>query len=382
MAPAILFELNDLSTMTDRFGSPHTHPPTRHSAPRRFLWLLALLVVLGHWLLLAAITDNAPVVPETAALSPTKLVFNTRRIEVPVQVTQATPVRPKPVLVQKPKPSRPPVAAAEPLMAPVVLAEAAPKLQPAEPELPLPAEPAAPPQAASEHTVNDSAAPTSEPAPKPPVNVNIPASVRLNYKLTGLASGLTYHASGVMTWQQDGSNYEASMVVSAFLIGTRALESRGDITADGLAPVLFVDKGRNERTATFQADKGTISFSANTPVAPWKRGAQDRVTVFFQLASLLAGQSGSFPPGTKIPMYTVGPRDVDTWTFTVGGEEILALPMGAVTAIKLSRDPRREQDQRVEAWFAPSLGYWPVRMKITQQDGDYIDQQLSSSGPP
>jgi hypothetical protein len=56
--------------------------------------------------------------------------------------------------------------------------------------------------------------------------------------------------------------------------------------------------------------------------------------------------------------------------------------MGAVSAIKLTRDPRREQDQRVEAWFAPSLDFWPVRMKITQTGGDYIDQQLSSSEPP
>ena len=172
------------------------------------------------------------------------------------------------------------------------------------------------------------------------------------------------------------------MVVSAFLIGSRTMASRGEITADGLAPTLFADKGRNPRTATFQADKGRISFSANTPEAPWKRGAQDRVTVFFQLASLLAGQPNDFPPGSKIPIYTVGPRDADTWTFTVGDEEVLDLPMGAVSAIKLTRDTRREQDQRVEAWFAPSLDFWPVRMKITQTGGDYIDQQLSSSEPP
>jgi len=166
------------------------------------------------------------------------------------------------------------------------------------------------------------------------------------------------------------------------LLGSRSLESMGDITADGLAPKRFADKGRRELAAHFQADKGKISFSANTPEAPWKRGAQDRLSVFFQLASLLAGQPAGFPLETKIPIYTVGPRDVDTWTFTVAGEETLDLPHGAVKAIKLTRDPRREFDQRVEAWFAPSLGYWPVRMKVTQHGGDYIDQQLSSSGLP
>lgn len=360
--------------MTARPGSPPANPPAGRSAPRRILWLLALLVVLGHWLVLAAIPSNAPVAPAITPLNPSMLVFNTRRIDVPpaqllqvAHVTHAAPVQPKPVLIQKPKVSPPPAAVAElaePLMAPVTLAEATPELQPieVEPESapPLPAEPAA----------------------KPTVNLTIPGSVRLNYKMTGLASGFNYHASGVMTWQQDDNHYEASMVVSAFLLGSRALESRGSITADGLAPTLFADKGRDQRTATFQADKGTISFSVNTPEAPWKRGAQDRVSVFFQLASLLAGQPNGFPAGTKIPIYTVGPRDVDTWTFTVAGEETLDLPIGTVSAIKLTRDPRREQDQRVEAWFAPSLGYWPVRSKVTQHGGDYIDQQLSSSGPP
>jgi hypothetical protein len=172
------------------------------------------------------------------------------------------------------------------------------------------------------------------------------------------------------------------MVVSAFLIGSRALESRGSITSDGLAPMLFADKGRTERTATFLADQGIIRFSAKTPDAPWQRGAQDRLSVFFQLASLLAGQPDTFAPGTTIPTYTVGARDADTWTFTVGKAETLDLPIGAVSAIKLTRDLRRERDQRVEAWFAPSLGYWPVRMKITQYDGDYIDQILSSSSAP
>ena len=365
--------------MTASPGFSPANPPTGRFAPRRILWLLALLVVLGHWLVLVAIPSNAPVEPAITPLNSSMLVFNTRRIEVPparllqvAHVTQAAPVQPKPVLIQKPKVNPPPVAvaAAEPLMAPVTLAEATPEAMPellsTEPDQPWPTEPAAHPQ----------------PADLPAANLTVPGSVRLNYNMTGLASGLTYHASGVMTWQQDGSHYEASMRVSAFLIGSRSLESRGNITAEGLAPTLFADKGRNERTATFEADKGTISFSASTPEAPWKRGAQDRLSVFFQLASLLAGQPNGFPPGSKIPIYTVGPRDVDTWTFTVAGEESLDLPIGTVSAVKLTRDPRREQDQRVEAWFAPSLGYWPVRMKITQHGGDYIDQQLSSSGLP
>ena len=81
-------------------------------------------------------------------------------------------------------------------------------------------------------------------------------------------------------------------------------------------------------------------------------------------------------------MYTVGPRDADTWAFTVGELETLNLPMGEIKAIRVARDPRREFDQKVEAWFAPSLNYWPVRIRLTQGNGDFVDQLLSSSGSP
>jgi hypothetical protein len=362
------------------------------------LWLLALLVLLGHGWLLDTIPLAVNVGPAMAPLHPTTLVFNTRRIEVPpvkaVQRAQAAPTQPKPVLIQKPKKLPPTVAAAEPLIPPAEVAAPTLETSSIEPVQSLPAEPIEP--VASQQTAADSTNDSTtadkttaelpvaneQPPPQAQVSFNIPGSVRLKYQMTGLSRGLNYHATGVMTWLQDGSRYEATMVVSAFLIGSRSLSSVGDITVDGLAPKRFADKSRSELAAHFQPDKRTITFSANTPDVPWKRGAQDRLSVFFQLASLLAGQSDSFPQGTKIPIYTAGQRDVDTWTFSVAGHEELNLPHGTVTALKLSRDPRQEFDQRVEAWFAPSLGYWPVRIKVTQPGGDYIDQQLSSSGPP
>lgn len=212
--------------------------------------------------------------------------------------------------------------------------------------------------------------------------ISIPGSVRLQYKLTGLSRNLNYQANGEMTWLRDGNRYEASMVVSAFLLGTRSLSSVGEVTADGLAPKRFSDKSRSELAAHFDADKGKITFSANRPDAPWQRGAQDRLSVFFQLAGLLAGQPGGFPAGSKIPIYTVSPREADTWAFSVEIEETLNLPLGELRALRLTREPRREFDQKVEAWFAPTLAYWPVRIKITQSNGDFIDQQLAGSSSP
>jgi hypothetical protein len=231
-------------------------------------------------------------------------------------------------------------------------------------------------------------APPAPETPEPPplastsTALAIPGSVRLKYVMTGRSRNMDYSAFAELSWLQDGQTYDAKMVVSAFFLGSRSMSSSGRITADGLAPTRFLDKSRSERAAHFEEDKGKISFSANTPDAPWLRGAQDRLSVFLQLGSLLAGAPASYPAGSNVSLYTAGPRAVDTWTFTVEAEEKLSLPEGDVTTLKLTRKPQRDYDQTVEIWFAPSMDYLPVRSRITQQNGDFIDQKLRAAEKP
>ena len=54
------------------------------------------------------------------------------------------------------------------------------------------------------------------------------------------------------------------------------------------------------------------------------------------------------------------------------------MPYGDLPSIKLQRTPRRDFDQRIELWLAPSLGYLPVRLRITNANGDWVDQLLRS----
>ena len=208
------------------------------------------------------------------------------------------------------------------------------------------------------------------------------ASARLDYRMTGSAKGLTYHAQGELLWENAGGSYNARMTVKALFLGSRTMGSSGQVSAQGLAPTRFSDKSRTEVAAHFEPDKGQISFSANTPAVPWVQGAQDRVSVFLQLGGMLAGNPAAFPAGSTISTLTVGPRAADTWTFMVEGPELLDLPIGATATVKLSRQPRREYDQKVEIWFAPALDYLPVRSKITQSNGDFVDQELSGLTRP
>lgn len=224
--------------------------------------------------------------------------------------------------------------------------------------------------------------PTGDPALTPATAMTLPASTILEYKMTSNARGLSWHATAQLNWQNRGDSYEARIDASAWGLGSRSVGSAGQINTEGLAPTRYFEKSRSEVAAHFEPDKGLIIFSANTPTAPWVKGAQDRTSVFFQMAGMLAANPPAFPVGSTISFYTVGPRDADTWTFLVETEEKLRLPFGETDTLKLTRQPRREFDTKVEVWYAPSLGYLPVRNKITQSNGEFLDQQLSELSKP
>lgn len=203
----------------------------------------------------------------------------------------------------------------------------------------------------------------------------IAGSTRLRYLIHGESRGQPYQVNASLLWQHDGQQYEARLEISAWPLGTRTQTSRGRITSEGLAPQRFGDRFRGERAAHFQRDKGVISFSSNAPDAPLQPGAQDRLSVLLQLGAMLGGDAQRYPAQSVIQIQTAGIRDAEAWSFRVIGADALQLPGGTMQAIKLERLPRREYDQHIEVWLAPALEYLPVRVRITQGNGDVIDQQ-------
>lgn len=219
---------------------------------------------------------------------------------------------------------------------------------------------------------------TGSPAPR----LQVPGSVRLVYELSGQARGFPYSAEALMTWQQEAQRYEARLVISSrLLLSTRTMSSVGELDAQGISPRRFSDRSRSEQATHFQPEQGRIVFSNNAPQAAWQPGVQDRLSLFFQLAAMLAGEPSRFAPGTQVQVPTAGGREVDTSVFTVLGPSTQALPMGAQATVALRRERRREHDQTIELWFAPALGYLPVRIRITQANGDVLDQRLASLQP-
>ena len=364
------------------------------SSTWRPLAVLAVLVTLAHALALQATPMQLIGGPQPDPARSKALV--TRSIAANI----APPVIAEPHVAPSPRPKTPAVVKAAkttppalnnqsdtPLTqvnsaqtAPEIIAEPPPAPdQPSAQSMPnaTPTLAAAVPQVAISSPVAVPAPATVAAANTTPINaVSLPGPVRLLYKVVGVSNNMNYQANAELAWKTNGDSYDAVMKVSAFLIGSRSMTSVGKITDRGLAPTRFADKFRNELAAHFQADKGKITFSANTPDATWAEGAQDRVSVFFQLGGVLAANPAGFPGGSNITFLTVGPRDADAWTFVIELEEDLQLMGAPMQTLKLTRKPRKEFDQKVEIWYAPSLGYLPVRNRITQHSGDFIDQQL------
>jgi hypothetical protein len=210
----------------------------------------------------------------------------------------------------------------------------------------------------------------------------IPTSLQLNYKVEGRVRGINYSANSRLNWQSEESSYLAFFEVSAFLLGSRTQTSKGLLGPEGLLPVRFSDKTRTEQATHFERDKGLISFSANTPAASLQPGAQDRLSVFIQLASMLAGAPARFLPGTQINIQVASVREAEVWSFKIERLEELDLPIGHLDTIHLTRLPRHEHDIQVELWFAPSYKFLPVRIRLTQNESDVVDQMAKSIDIP
>ena len=408
--------------------------------PRRHLLVLTALVLALHWLVL----QGMPMVWDsrlTTASAPQ--VFSTRSIALALALAPPPPPPPPspPPTAASPTPAvpaRPPSARKKPAAAaarpPAAKAADTPTLA----ELPTPPDsPADPGDTTPDGAAVEAAAPPASEvseaaevvaaAPQPPASaatpaastpespapasgpdnntgagvdisppggetgrasstaapaVRLPAPVRLAFDVSGQAKMFNYNARAELLWQHDGSRYEARQEISAFLVGSRSQRSVGLVTPQGLQPERFADRSRSEQAAHFDHAQGRVTFSANTPQAAAGPGAQDRLSVFIQLGAMLAADPARFVPGTQITLTTVSARSADRWTFSIEGQETLDLPAGPLLAWKLQRLPRRDYDQKAELWLAPELGYMPVRIRLTQANGDFADLRLRSSGPP
>ncbi|NVO05074.1 MAG: DUF3108 domain-containing protein [Rhodoferax sp.] len=365
----------------------------------RKLFLLALVVSLAHGLLLALLParfsatvgrSDGPLAQARAAsfvtrtiapepspvrtVEPATAISNTSAVAAPVPALAPVPVRKlavKPVLPAKAQPTAPELAAApetaamEPATAPV-------SLQLAANSSPVEAGSKTRPEA-SEATAAAATAPAGGSAR--PSKVLYPQAARMLYDGHGEEKGfLKYNAGGELLWQPDGAHYNAKLEITFLLARLRTWTSKGELSDAGLQPIRFGDKPRGAEQAThFQRDKGIISFSANNPDVPLQPGAQDKLSAILQLSALVAGAPARYGAGSVISFQAADAHRAELWDFKSSGTESLELPGGTLNGLKLTKEPTVEFDQRIEVWLSPDRGYLPVRLRITESSGAFVD---------
>ena len=374
-----------------------TRPLGTESQQRRALAALVALVLGVHlWLLLSSGAGIWRLQPESQKLGP----LQTRVLSSGVpQTTPTLPSTDKPKQVAPAKPKAPespntPSTAGISAVASSVLP--APEESPVLPKSEQPSEALpnlsqqAPPVEDVAPLPPETVAVTNAPLP-PPSNAltakpgDFPPNIQINYKLTGQERGLTYHASGSLKWQTQATPdapsptpapkaYAAELRVRAFLVGSRVWRSAGLLTENGLSPVRYSDSGRGERAAHFDTTQNKISFSGNTPGVALQPGAQDQVSLFIQMAATVAAKN--FKLGSELNVQTATARDAVNWVLTFKSEELIEVDGKQLATQRWVCLPRGKFDSQIEMWLSQSHGGLPVRIKITQVTGNFIDMEM------
>lgn len=305
----------------------------------------------------------------------------------PGPAPEATPSETDPVAVSETPTDDAPVAQTqEPAPAPVPEAATASNAEPVEPVAtpPEPTQATAPPPTP---TPTEPTVASPPPAPVAAANSTVPAwltqarfvwprSGVFQYDVVGESKGLRFNANGELAWQHDGVNYQMKLDISHMLLGSRTQTSVGQLGPQGLQPKRFGDKNKQEVAAHFERDKGLVVFSANSTPQALQLAAQDRLSLFAQLAALLAGSPELRQAGQQLNFQVVSAKSAEVWSFQVANSETLKLPVGTLTALKVSRLQQQNHDQTADMWLSPAHGYLPVKVRIAQSNGDVLEQSL------
>lgn len=211
-----------------------------------------------------------------------------------------------------------------------------------------------------------------------------PPSTRLSYSLSGYYQGEVLGQAQV-EWLRQGVRYQVHLDVSvgpAFApLLSRRMSSEGELGPEGLHPRLYQEETRQllrePRRRSIRFEPTRVLLPGNKVREPWA-GMQDSASQFVQLSYLFTLRPELLRAGQTLEVPLALPSNTDRWVYEVLGQEELATPLGPINTfhVRPRRETRPGGDLVAEMWFAPSLQYLPVRIKIRQDAQTFVDLQL------
>lgn len=214
-----------------------------------------------------------------------------------------------------------------------------------------------------------------------------PPSAELRYDVFALRDEQKWYGSGLFRWETDGEGYrltgEASVTI-LFKFTILNFSSEGVINDFGVAPLLYTETPwRKAKLNThFRHAEQQISFSASDARYPYHGGEQDRASIIWQLAGIGRGAPDRFYPGAEIDVMVAGTRDAASWRIQVAQQEEIETDIGKLQTWRLVRQPRPDSgDQRIDIWLAPDQEWYPVKVRYTYDNGDFLDLSVTDLSP-
>lgn len=200
-----------------------------------------------------------------------------------------------------------------------------------------------------------------------------PADTRLTYQLGGYFRG-DLHGNARVQWQRQAGQYQTRVEIDLTLLASVTLTSQGDVTPQALVPRIYEELRRSGARIARLGDD-TITLNDGRTV-PRPEGVQDTASQFVELSHRFATGQDKLEVGRSVSLWMARPGGLDLWTYDIVEREILQTPeLGAVEAFRLKPRPITNPRGKItaEIWFAPSLQYLPVRIKVNMGESTYVD---------
>jgi len=374
----------------------------RHPIGRRVAWTgVVIVVVVAHLVATRELAERMADFNASQAMPQRIEVAYVRTIEPEAPPTVSAPVAPPPArrAARAPRAPRPAAAASAPDVVAAVVAQASAPAPVADASAPVAVTPAS--ERASEAAVAaqaPSASAASSEAPPPlaaagPASgvagappFEWPASTRLSYALTGNYRG-DVTGTAQVEWIRVDDRYQVNLDL---VIGpefspliTRRMTSEGNIATSGLVPTRYdedtqvVMRDRRRVTVVFEPDAVVL---ANGERRDRLDGVQDTASQFIQMTYVFSTHPERLRVGGTVAFPLALARSMDSYVYEVLEAQTLQTPFGALAAFHLKPRPRptrRANELTVELWIAPELRYLPVRIRIEQDAGTFIDLMIS-----
>lgn len=203
-----------------------------------------------------------------------------------------------------------------------------------------------------------------------------PADTRLSYTLGGYFRGpLTGDAQ--VQWLRVADSYEVRIDIDIKFLASLTMTSQGKVTQGGLFPEIYEEIRGKRRTLKLGEREIRL---ANGKTAPREPGVQDTASQFVELTQMFASGRAGLKTGNNLSFWMARPGAVDLWTYDIVGKVMLDTPeLGRIEAFHLKPRPIANPRGNItaEMWFAPTLQYLPVRIRINMGEETHVDLLVS-----